>query len=152
MDTTKDIKDIANSIKSINKSLREVADNTISRSCLNIELTYTPEEIDRVLFSGDIKEEIYIKDVKGDLIINESILDFLCKEELAVSLFKDHRCFRLTKRGYTLKHFGGFVVLRKKENARIKRQETITIIIALGGWIFSVFTTFFSDLLTRFFK
>lgn len=152
MDTTKDIKDIANSIKSINKSLREVADNTISRSCLNIELTYTPEEIDRVLFSGDIKEEIYIKDVKGDLIINESILDFLCKEELTVSLFRDHRCFRLTKRGYTLKHFGGFVALYKKENARIKRQETITIIIALGGWIFSIFTAFFSAWVTRFFK
>lgn len=151
MDATKDIKDISSSIKSINKSLREIADNTISQSCLNIELTYTPEEIDRVLFSGDIKKEIYIKDVKGDHIINESILDFLCKEGLTVSFIKDFRCFRLTKRGYTLKHFGGFVVLHKKENARIKRQETITIIIALGGWIFSIFTAFFSAWATRFF-
>lgn len=144
-----ELKEITSSIKSINNSLRKMADNTISRSCVNIELTYSPREIDRVLFAGDIEKELLITNINGDPLINESIIDFLDQEGLITCYFRERKCFKLTRRGYTLKHFGGFSELWKKENARIKRQEYLTIALAISGWIFAVIAAGFGAWMAR---
>lgn len=149
MPEPRDLKEIQSSLKSINNSLKKMADNTVSRSCINIELTYSPEEIDRVLFAGDFTQVTSVKSIPGDPIINNSILDFLQQESLAIKFIGIECSFKLTQRGYTLKHFGGFRALREKEEVRVKKSERLHLWLTLGTWLISLVAAFLGGLLAK---
>lgn len=141
-----DFNKIARTLEGIKKRLDR-------NSGVKAELIYKSKDLDKVLFSGFIHEDVSISLIPGDKYVNETLAYYLENEGLVKMMAsKDGTSFTLTAKGYTFKNYGGFTALEKEEERRRKQERLRQNIWVVLGWIAACITPFIKDFVDFLFK
>ena len=112
-------------------------------SGVKAELIYKSKDLDEVLFSGIIHENISVSSISGDKYINETLANYLENEGLVkMTSSKDGASFMLTPKGHTFKNYGGFTALEKEEERRRQKEKRSRRLWEFSGWIFAAIAGF----------